>query len=89
MDGCYSWSVGSAIATVSGERGRASLQDREGMLRYALRMEQNARTGGLRDKPDMNADLYHTMYCLCGLSLLGGVLEVGPLRGTQGTERGR
>lgn len=89
VDGCYSWYVGSAIATVSGERGRASLQDREGMLRYALRMEQNARTGGLRDKPDMNADLYHTMYCLCGLSLLGGVLEVGPLRGTQGTERGR
>lgn len=64
-----------------GERGeseweRAPLWDREKLLQYILYMTQVS-TGGLRDKPDMRSDLYHTMYCLCGLSLVGGVLKVG------------
>ena len=34
---------------------------------------QNMSEGGLRDKPEMHSDLYHTMYCLCGLSVLGAL----------------
>ena len=48
------------------------------MLRYGYCMEQNMSGGGLRDKPEMHSDLYHTMYCICGLSVLG-VLEVSVL----------
>ena len=29
-------------------------------------------------EPEMHSDLYHTMYCICGLSVLG-VLEVSVL----------
>lgn len=47
-------------------------------MQYAFRMEQYSK-GGLRDKPEMRSDPYHTMYCLCGLSVAGGggVLKVG------------
>ena len=92
VGGCYSWYVGASIALVSqlrevGERGegeweRAPLWDREKLLQYILYMTQVS-TGGLRDKPDMRSDLYHTMYCLCGLSLVGGVLKVRLGRGCQ------
>ena len=86
VDGCYSWYVGASIALVSqlrevGERGEGEW-DREKLLQYILYMTQVS-TGGLRDKPDMRSDLYHTMYCLCGLSLVGGVLKVRLGRGCQ------
>lgn len=47
-------------------------------MQYAFYMEQHP-NGGLRDKPEMRSDPYHTMYCLCGLSAAGGggVLPVG------------
>ena len=76
VDGCYSWYVGSAIANVAKARGAKEWTDRARLMQYMLRMEQNTRSGGLRDKPEMKPDLYHTNYGLCGLSLLGGVLEV-------------
>lgn len=67
VDGCYSWYVGAAIAILNGE----GYQDKERLKTYGLCMNQVFPSGGLRDKPNMNADLYHTMYCLCGLSLIG------------------
>ena len=88
VDGCYSWYVGSAIANVAKARGGAEWTDRARLLQYALRMEQNPWSGGLRDKPEMKPDLYHTNYGLCGLSLLGGVLEVGEKEALRGVEKG-
>ena len=54
------------------------LWNRDGLLEYCFKMEQCG-DGGLRDKPEMRSDLYHTMYCLCGLSTYGGVLSVATL----------
>lgn len=68
VDGCYSWYVGSAIHIVDSKE----CQDKERLKRFILQMNQVFPSGGLRDKPNMNPDLYHTMYCLCGLSLIGG-----------------
>ena len=85
VDGCYSWYVGAANRLVSEYRGVLDLNwihikieplwNRDGLLEYCFKMEQCG-DGGLRDKPDMRSDLYHTMYCLCGLSTYGGVLSV-------------
>jgi protein farnesyltransferase subunit beta len=46
---------------------------------YLLACCQNA-TGGLRDKPGMHADIYHTCYGLAGLAL---AQEAGPLLGPE------
>ncbi|KAK2467595.1 hypothetical protein APHAL10511_000450 [Amanita phalloides] len=43
------------------------LYDREALQRYILFAGQHP-AGGLRDKPPKNADAYHTLYCLSGLS---------------------
>ncbi|KAM6499858.1 Terpenoid cyclases/protein prenyltransferase alpha-alpha toroid [Amanita muscaria] len=43
------------------------LYDREALQQYLLYAGQHP-TGGLRDKPPKNADAYHTLYCLSGLS---------------------
>ena len=67
MDGCYSWYVGSAIRIVNDN----GYQDKDRLRTYGLYMNQVFPNGGLRDKPEMKPDLYHTMYCLCGLSLIG------------------
>ncbi len=67
VDGCYSWYIGSAIHIVNGY----GYQDKERLKTYGLCMNQVFPNGGLRDKPEMKPDLYHTMYCLCGLSLIG------------------
>ena len=66
MDGCYSWYVGSAIRIVNDN----GYQDKDRLRTYGLYMNQVFPNGGLRDKPEMKPDLYHTMYCLCGLSLI-------------------
>ncbi|KAF4596905.1 Protein farnesyltransferase subunit beta [Pleurotus pulmonarius] len=44
-----------------------SFFNREALQEYILYAGQHP-TGGLRDKPPKNADAYHTMYCLSGLS---------------------
>ncbi|XP_006456065.1 hypothetical protein AGABI2DRAFT_210804 [Agaricus bisporus var. bisporus H97] len=44
-----------------------SLFDRKALQEYILLAGQHP-AGGLRDKPPKNADLYHTLYCLSGLS---------------------
>ncbi|KAI0056038.1 terpenoid cyclases/Protein prenyltransferase [Artomyces pyxidatus] len=44
-----------------------SLFNRKALQEYILLAGQHG-TGGLRDKPPKNADSYHTLYCLAGLS---------------------
>lgn len=73
VDGCYSWYIGASLELVKKYRNVRGYPNRESMLKYAICMEQNMNGGGLRDKPEMRSDLYHTMYCLCGLSVLGAL----------------
>ncbi|KAF9002448.1 terpenoid cyclases/protein prenyltransferase alpha-alpha toroid [Cyathus striatus] len=44
-----------------------SLYDQKALQEYLLYAGQHP-AGGLRDKPPKNADAYHTLYCLSGLS---------------------
>ena len=69
VDGCYSWWVGALfpLLTLAASGGGGGL-DSVGLQRYVLLCAQSG-VGGLRDKPGKGADLYHTCYCLCGLSV--------------------
>ncbi|KDQ25112.1 hypothetical protein PLEOSDRAFT_1094526 [Pleurotus ostreatus PC15] len=68
VDGCYSWWVGGAFSLLEALGVSAnSFFNREALQEYILYAGQHP-TGGLRDKPPKNADAYHTMYCLSGLS---------------------
>ncbi|KAJ1882298.1 CAAX farnesyltransferase (FTase) subunit beta [Coemansia sp. RSA 1722] len=75
VDGCYSYWVGGAFPLLQKALGRNAkddyLYDRAALQRYVLACCQDLtkNTGGLRDKPGKSPDLYHTMYCLAGLSL--------------------
>ncbi|KAF9071570.1 terpenoid cyclases/protein prenyltransferase alpha-alpha toroid [Rhodocollybia butyracea] len=78
VDGCYSWWVGGCfplLDTLDRLDGRvqadAELEEQiwnpEGLKEYILFAAQHS-AGGLRDKPPKTSDLYHTLYCLAGLS---------------------
>ena len=103
VDGCYSFWVGAlfplldlAAATVSATAtAQPQAQSRGGsgydelaLQRYILLAGQTL-TGGLRDKPGKGPDLYHTCYCLSGLSVAqwggaGAVVAAGPVAGGDG-----
>ena len=70
VDGCYSWWVGALIPLLQLTQPSltGSLLDAVGLQRYVLLCGQSG-VGGLRDKPGKGADLYHTCYCLNGLSV--------------------
>ena len=83
VDGCYSWWVGALfpllqLATAAGSGGGGV--DAVGLQRYVLLCGQSG-VGGLRDKPGKGADLYHTCYCLSGLSVAQWLHEDGPVLG--------
>ncbi|KAG6916628.1 hypothetical protein DXG01_006124 [Tephrocybe rancida] len=74
VDGCYSWWCGGAFVllealgvagSVQGEPRREEGQSQEDKWDDA---DGQHPAGGLRDKPPKNADAYHTLYCLSGLS---------------------
>ncbi|EEB07496.1 farnesyltransferase beta subunit Cpp1 [Schizosaccharomyces japonicus yFS275] len=71
VDGCYSWWVGASVNLFALEANSDSdtrpLIKSEKLQEYIYQCCQPA-TGGLRDKPPKPADLYHTCYCLLGLS---------------------
>ena len=87
VDGCYSWWVGALLpllslapphshtANSSGGGGGGGM-DAVGLQRYVLLCGQSG-VGGLRDKPGKGADLYHTCYCLSGLSVAQWLYEDG------------
>jgi protein farnesyltransferase subunit beta len=83
VDGCYSFWVGALFPLLdiaARQRQDAAQQpaspaaaascgfDHFALQRYVLLCGQSM-TGGLRDKPGKGADLYHTCYCISGLSL--------------------
>ncbi|KAJ5075530.1 protein farnesyltransferase subunit beta [Anaeramoeba ignava] len=79
VDGCYSWWQGGAFPLVVDyiqKRDGISLQNNNNgdwafhqfaLQQFILSCCQQP-DGGLRDKPEKNRDLYHTSYCLSGLS---------------------
>ncbi|ORY00270.1 terpenoid cyclases/Protein prenyltransferase [Basidiobolus meristosporus CBS 931.73] len=80
VDGCYSLWMGGLFPLLESilERGKSradptrylqqhALYDKEALQEYILLCCQKP-SGGLRDKPGMNPDYYHTCYCLSGLS---------------------
>ncbi|KAJ2615491.1 CAAX farnesyltransferase (FTase) subunit beta [Coemansia sp. RSA 1365] len=82
VDGCYSYWVGGAFALLQKALKRSQsdgyLYDRAALQRYVLACCQDGRMGGLRDKPGKSSDLYHTLYCLSGLSLSQHYMGVNP-----------
>jgi protein farnesyltransferase subunit beta len=90
VDGCYSFWVGALFPLVDLLLARpAEKQDSKAMMerdwlfdqhalqRYLLACCQPPRGGGLRDKPGKHQDLYHTCYCLAGLSAAQNTLVSG------------
>ncbi|KAJ2856859.1 CAAX farnesyltransferase (FTase) subunit beta [Coemansia erecta] len=82
VDGCYSYWLGGAFPLLQRALKRSPkddyLYERPALQRYILACCQDTRLGGLRDKPGKHPDLYHTMYCLLGLSLSQHYVGVDP-----------
>ncbi|KAJ2689397.1 CAAX farnesyltransferase (FTase) subunit beta [Coemansia spiralis] len=82
VDGCYSYWMGGAFPILQKALKRTRVDgyiyDRAALQRYILACCQDRRSGGLRDKPGKSPDLYHTMYCLIGLSLSQHYVGVEP-----------
>lgn len=73
VDGCYSYWVGMcwplvSQCTIDLRLGATDLFNRQGLEDYIVKCCQN-QNGGLRDKPGMRPDAYHTNYSLCGLAV--------------------
>ena len=75
VDVCYSWWVMSSLAMI----GRLHWVDRKKLTGFILQC-QDPEQGGLADQPGDMVDVFHTVFGLAGLSLLGhpDLLEVDP-----------
>ncbi|KAL8800569.1 MAG: hypothetical protein Q9182_005080 [Xanthomendoza sp. 2 TL-2023] len=75
-DVCYSWWVMSSLAMI----GRLDWIDKEKLSRFILRC-QDPELGGIADRPGDAVDVFHTVFGLAGLSLIGfpGLEEVDPI----------
>jgi geranylgeranyl transferase type-2 subunit beta len=75
-DVCYSWWVLSSLAMI----GRLGWIDKEGLVGFILRC-QDEKKGGISDRPNDEVDVFHTVFGIAGLSLLGyeGLQEVDPV----------
>ena len=71
-DVCYSWWCLSALALL----GRTHWLDRDALAHFILAC-QDPVAGGISDRPDDAADVYHTFFGGAGLSLLGWGREQG------------
>ncbi|ORZ39971.1 rab geranylgeranyltransferase [Catenaria anguillulae PL171] len=74
-DVCYSWWVLSALAMI----GRVEWINREKLVKFILQC-QDSETGGIADRPGDMPDVFHTLFGIAGLSLLGypGLEPVDP-----------
>ena len=63
---CYSWWVLSALAILR----KISWIDRKKLGDFILEC-QDDKKGGIGDRPDNMADVFHTYFGIAGLSLLG------------------
>jgi geranylgeranyl transferase type-2 subunit beta len=75
-DVCYSWWVLSSLDII----GRTHWIDREKLIGFILRC-QDAELGGISDRPGNMVDVWHTLFGITGLSLLGypGLEPVDPV----------
>ncbi|KAN0069990.1 Terpenoid cyclases/protein prenyltransferase alpha-alpha toroid [Elaphomyces granulatus] len=75
-DVCYSWWVASSLAMI----GRLHWIDVNKLAAFILRC-QDPEAGGLSDRPGDMVDVFHTVFGLAGLSLLGfdGLKEIDPV----------
>ncbi|CAO3697163.1 unnamed protein product [Rhizopus stolonifer] len=75
-DVCYSWWVLSALSILD----KVHWINKEKLSRFIL-SAQDPEEGGLADRPGDVADVFHTVFGIAGLSLLGypGLHEVDPV----------
>ena len=75
-DVCYSWWVLSSIAML----GKLHWIDGSRLTAFILRC-QDQDQGGIADRPGDMVDVFHTVFGVAGLSLLGhpGLVEVDPV----------
>jgi geranylgeranyl transferase type-2 subunit beta len=75
-DVCYSWWVLSSLAML----GKVSWIDREALVQFILKC-QDPDMGGISDRPGDMVDVFHTVFGVAGLSLLGfeGLEVVDPV----------
>lgn len=65
QDVCYSWWCAASLAML----GRLAWVDRSALAAFVLSCQDHMR-GGISDRPDDAADVYHTFFGLAGLGLL-------------------
>ncbi|KAK5663313.1 hypothetical protein OQA88_3741 [Cercophora sp. LCS_1] len=65
-DVCYSWWVLSSLEMI----GKTHWIDRDSLIAFILKCQDPER-GGISDRPDDMVDVWHTVFGLAGLSLLG------------------
>ncbi|EMC91461.1 hypothetical protein BAUCODRAFT_329474 [Baudoinia panamericana UAMH 10762] len=75
VDVCYSWWVMSSMAMI----GRLHWIDKAKLTAFILQC-QDPDEGGMADRPGDMVDVFHTVFGVAGLSLLGypGLVEVDP-----------
>ncbi|KAL4934046.1 Rab geranylgeranyltransferase subunit beta BET2 [Aspergillus undulatus] len=75
-DACYSWWVGASLAMI----GKLDWINGAKLTSFILRC-QDLDTGGFADRPGNAVDVFHTVFAIAGLSLLGfeGIAEVDPV----------
>ena len=76
QDVCYSWWCLSSLAALN----RLEWIDRQALTDFILEC-QDEEKGGISDRPDTMADVFHTFFGLAGLSLMGypGLAEIDPI----------
>lgn len=76
VDVCYSWWVLSSLAML----GMLHWIDATKLTQFILRC-QDSEQGGFADRPGDMVDVFHTVFGIAGLSLLGypGLAEVDPV----------
>lgn len=68
VDTCYIWWVGAMSRMLADHKGIKPFWNPEALLQYEVILCQ-PKCGGLTDKPGVNADMFHTMYGLMGISV--------------------
>ncbi|GMM58936.1 Rab geranylgeranyltransferase [Maudiozyma humilis] len=72
-DVCYSWWVLSSLSII----GKLDWINFDSLRKFILEAQDNVK-GGIADRPDNEVDVYHTIFGLAGLSLMG-FYELDPI----------
>ena len=68
VDTCYTWWLGAMCKILSDHLKIPPFWNEKAICNYVLTLCQDQNKGGLKDKPGVKADMFHTMYGLAGLS---------------------